>query len=1127
MQHVVALTPTNTPGQGMQSPPTELVAALDNMKVAAAETASTDSLSISTITQEDDLLLPFLQALRIPSETAKQYRRTLTSQGYDDIQALDEADEGELLDLGLKVGHVKRIKRATPTSGSQLLLPPQPPSSTSNANASNSNRYFFGDSFLQDTSFASSCAAATNQPQCMTPTNASLSRRHGHPHPPPPGTPPPQMDSSLQLSVSVQSVAMANEKIMQQAERIRQLESELSSVLDPADKKQSAPTPTSTTNNSPSPSPESRRVLSAEERLQAHKERKQKENRYKELAGKWEAPTPKKKKKVDLTKKVARNDEMVERLAANAQDRRRHSEIQQNVENVLHRYATADDYEEHGDGDAAEDLDDSRIRSFGRPHSRDRQSALMQRLGMTPNTRRNLHSQQEATSAEKRTLRGHRMAKPQWKMSNEFLPASAANGDEEEDSIDLGYISDVSPERCHTCNALDNLEEDLDDPGLFYCSRCWDEYESSETFTAMPQDFAEPRDPRPRPAQQKRAPPQSALDNDKDDYHGSGGYQEPQQQQDLLDPPQPPQPPKDRALWIVHDNPQLGGQVLVSGSKRMKCMVETKEPNKKNCVRILTGVIDYSGSVSKCDFDRSELPGTETGTECLRLRNVRGYIVDHSGVESRLSNDKSIHEFHLDANEATVLTGRDATMTTKEFLEGCEGSVDVIIDPQCSPGEWYPQREASADSVRKLAPQFRSKGVGYIRLGDDMSRNGQAFLSSDGCKTFFSSSSADNGGGGGSNGNSGSAGAVTAPSYDLFDSQIQDNDANLNLSMASTKAKRTATGGNNAANTTTGRARSRQLQGLTIDFSDDEDEGEGSTEGSEDDNSDDDESASSFVGSDCTPVDDAGDILKQLQSVEITKDMKWSEKADLITRLGKVLAEEDSPRGQCSAALKVIQDVLGGKNVNVHVLRAAVEAAGNIGERLGNDLVSEVSWRPIMLNMLRLLSSKQGSAVAKQNLKRLHGGGYNLSNSLVCISHALGLGKEAGGRRAKAAASRAANALKTANNVDVVEWLADRVEAERHMKDLVPTAEKSALETLSRFFLSHVGHRDPRCRKNLIEGLISVVLYGVRLGQKVPEALSMVSELKMNNPRGWKQISQKVQEGKKDKKRPSPKQGRK
>ena len=33
---------------------------------------------------------------------------------------------------------------------------------------------------------------------------------------------------------------------------------------------------------------------------------------------------------------------------------------------------------------------------------------------------------------------------------------------------------------------------------------------------------------------------------------------------------------------------------------------------------------------------------------------------------------------------------------------------------------------------RKLAPQFRSAGVGYIRLGDDMSRSGLAFVSCDG-----------------------------------------------------------------------------------------------------------------------------------------------------------------------------------------------------------------------------------------------------------------------------------------------------------------------------------------------------------------------------------------------------------
>ena len=36
-----------------------------------------------------------------------------------------------------------------------------------------------------------------------------------------------------------------------------------------------------------------------------------------------------------------------------------------------------------------------------------------------------------------------------------------------------------------------------------------------------------------------------------------------------------------------------------------------------------------------------------------------------------------------------------------------------------------------------MAPQFRSQGVGYLRLGDDMSRYGTAFLSMDAGKTFL------------------------------------------------------------------------------------------------------------------------------------------------------------------------------------------------------------------------------------------------------------------------------------------------------------------------------------------------------------------------------------------------------
>ena len=242
-----------SPTQNKQSPlpPSELAYALqDNNNNAGTE--ETGSLSISTITQEDaGDLLNFLQDLRIKADVARSYRRKLLASGYDDLEALDEAEEAELLDLGLKVGHVKRIKRATPTN----CLPPHP-------SRPGSNRYFFGDSFVSDTGGINSSFASSY-----------------YGHAPPPGTPPHStpnnmtMDSSLQLSASVHSMAIANEKIMLQAERIRQLESELSSAVVPLSaqppmpaQRQQEQRPTSPTVKA-SPSPESRRVLTAEERL--------------------------------------------------------------------------------------------------------------------------------------------------------------------------------------------------------------------------------------------------------------------------------------------------------------------------------------------------------------------------------------------------------------------------------------------------------------------------------------------------------------------------------------------------------------------------------------------------------------------------------------------------------------------------------------------------------------------------------------------------------------------------------------------------------------------------------------------------------------------------------------------
>ena len=53
----------------------------------------------------------------------------------------------------------------------------------------------------------------------------------------------------------------------------------------------------------------------------------------------------------------------------------------------------------------------------------------------------------------------------------------------------------------------------------------------------------------------------------------------------------------------------------------------------------------------------------------------------------------------------------------KAFLKPCAARVDVILEPSHSNHQWFPYWEGK----RKMAPQFRSKGIGYLRLGDDMS----------------------------------------------------------------------------------------------------------------------------------------------------------------------------------------------------------------------------------------------------------------------------------------------------------------------------------------------------------------------------------------------------------------------
>jgi len=100
---------------------------------------------------------------------------------------------------------------------------------------------------------------------------------------------------------------------------------------------------------------------------------------------------------------------------------------------------------------------------------------------------------------------------------------------------------------------------------------------------------------------------------------------------------------------------------------------------------------------------------------------LKGWKVDTSAVETRVSKEGNIVEYKLEDSAGTDLGEFEGGV--KGWLKGAKSRVDVILDPHCM-GEWYPLKERT----RKMAPQFKSNGVGYIRLGDDMSKNGVAFL---------------------------------------------------------------------------------------------------------------------------------------------------------------------------------------------------------------------------------------------------------------------------------------------------------------------------------------------------------------------------------------------------------------
>jgi len=905
------------------------------------------------------------------------------------------------------------------------------------------------------------------------------------------------------LPFSIDGMERAKQRIKSQADKIRDLEAKLEQVsqihhFDDGEDDSSNHRKSSLENA----------VLSPEERLRAHKERKRKENEYKEKSGKWEQPPPPPLKHQNLTSKVKRKDDLVDRLAATPTERKRQDELKKKVMRTNNKYSSStndrdmisenEEFSSHGRRSSSSTGRIKQISSERRKKKSktkrkkknlkkaSKMPGLMSRLNMSVKERRGLKQHDHDLPDDlKRTLKGHRLQKKKWTMSSAFDDEGGSDNEsvsQRSDSTtadanqnEYAAVSNMrSKVRCETCSSQSNCEEDGDNPGTFYCERCWEEYENVDDDSSnLGIGKIYESDDNSSPVKQNSRVQMSAKPTKQ---NGARKF--------------------DEALWIVHDNPKLGEGVVWSGSNKMSCLVETKDPMKKNCVRILRGTIDFCGSILDCTNGRNEGRNMERGSECIRLGDVCGFVIDHDKVETRLAKNKSIHEFRLDPNNTTQLTGPNAQKQLKDFLHDCCGAVNVILSPHSSPGGWYPLREAGSNG-RKVAPQFRSNGVGYIRLGDDMGNNGLAFLSGDSCETFFSTES--------------------------LERRVVNEDLRRTASSFSNKRvvnedlRRTASSFSNKL----GAKRSSQRLQITkssyarkkCDSSD--------SESDEDNESVSSSKASSLIScEESESVPNAATLLKELQNLDVS-NVKWKEKADKLNQLGKAVGKHQG-RASCGNALNYIQDIISSKNVNINVLRSALLVVGKIGQAMKHELSSHIAWKTILIEILKLLKNKTVSNGAKEILRDLHGKCYTLSTSMTVISHVLGLGKntttttklrKSMSSRKSTPSNNDTKVIQKANNVEVIEWLAMTTEKERLMKmqDIDPMMDTSCLSQLVTFFLSHESHRDARCRKNALDGLLHTVLYGIdQLEMEASEAMSLCSGLKKVNEKFWNRLSKSV-----------------
>eukprot|EP01041_Mallomonas_annulata_P008195 gene8194-16849_t len=181
----------------------------------------------------------------------------------------------------------------------------------------------------------------------------------------------------------------------------------------------------------------------------------------------------------------------------------------------------------------------------------------------------------------------------------------------------------------------------------------------------------------------------------------------------------------------VSSNPTRGIAVDKEKDKGRGIEIMLESKGDDGMMYFILGRVVYCGSTGGVEGANRD---NSRGSYVVGCRELCGLQINPKHLQKK-ETSSGIFSLQLsqESSDMRPLTNKE---DLEEFLQHCSTRVDVILAPSHSDC-WYPYWEGD----RKMAPQFRSKGVGYIRLGDDMSRFGTAFLSTDAGQTFVESES--------------------------------------------------------------------------------------------------------------------------------------------------------------------------------------------------------------------------------------------------------------------------------------------------------------------------------------------------------------------------------------------------